>query len=951
MTTRSHVREGIGVLASVLLLFLCTLPLAAQTGRISGQVTNATTGGPVSGAQIVVQGTQIGTISNAQGRYLLLNTPVGTHTIEVTRLGFSRASASVTVGVDETAILDFQLTTEAISLDEVVVTGTAGSARRREIGNSVGVITSDDLEAMPIASTSELLQGRTAGLTIRQGDGAPGSGAEIMLRGVNTLGGPSSNRPLIYVDGVRLETGGHQHPDEANVSTTMFDDLDAGSIERIEVIKGAAATTLYGTEAAGGVIQVFTKGGGGGAPQWTATINQGFTSIGHVGPEEDPTGMHVNDCTMDPGCPESGSWVKLGYIQNYELSVRGGTDVPWYVAATFGDQTGNMDPQAAQNMSFRANFRFEPLENVSIRASNMFTRRDITFVPNGNNAEGMLLNIMRWERDYSPGHDDSAILDMDLRQQIDHFITGLNITWTPSANLSQRLNLGLDYSSSDYTEERPWGFFYRPEGERENDLALDRNITFDYAGTWSADIPWGNTLTSNFSWGAQYYDQFSWGINGFGEQFSGPGEKILQSGVITEAFEGWLRTASGGFFLQQQFGWQDRAFITLGARWDGFSTFGENFGLAFYPKISGAYTISDHEFWPSFWEAMKLRFAVGESGRAPGPFASKRTWASTSGDDLNPAVILSELGNEDVGPERTREYEGGFEGSLFQGRLALDFTYFYQETFDALLRLDRPTSIGTEQAILTNLGKVENKGFELTANATLYSGRDISWDLGGNFYTGEDAIVSLGPVTDERLKDRPVSAQFGDCVTNPDAVGERPDFEECYLGPARPTTTFGINTSVTLFRSLTLDALGEFQGGHVRQNGTARQNVRRSFWAPCQQIIDDVEAGTWSQYTAAELAKCSPRDANYGPWTMKSDFFKIRSVSASWRVPEQFLMGGIQGMTLRMQARNIFEWTKFEDGPAEGNEDGANAGWYWSTRWYYNLPVPSTYMFSASVNF
>jgi outer membrane receptor protein involved in Fe transport len=788
-------------------------------------------------------------------------------------------------------------------------------------------------------------------LTIKNMGGGPGSGAEINIRGVNTLGGPQGNRPLIYVDGVRLEKGNHQYADEAQTVASTFDDLDPNSIDRIEVIKGAAATTLYGTEAAGGVIQIFTKNGGGGAARWTFSTSQGFSDIGHVGPEEDPTSLHLKDCTMDPGCPASGSWLKKGYIQEYDFSVQGGVDVPYFFSASFGDQQGNIDPQSQATINLRGNFRFEPLDNLFIRSSNMFTRRDITFIPDGNNAEGLLLNVMRWEADYSPGHDDSAILDMKLRQQIDHFITSLQVQWTPSVTMNHRLNVGMDYSTSDYTEERPWGFFYQPTGDREVDLALDRNITVDYAGSWTTDLPFFG-ISSNFSWGAQYYDEYSWGLNGFGEEFAGPGDKLVDSGTTTDAYEEWLRVASGGFFAQEQFGWNDRLFITVGARWDGFSTFGENFGLAFYPKISGAYTISDHDFWPDFWDTMKLRFAIGESGRAPSPFASQRTWNSTSGDDVKPAVILGELGNEDVGPERTREIEAGFEGSLFEGRLSMDFTYFNQRTTDALLRLDRPTSIGTEQSILTNLGRVDNVGFEFTANAMLYTGSNFSFDLGGNYYHGEDEVVSLGPVTDERLKGRPVSAQFADCVTNPDEVGVRPKFEECYKGPARPTTTFGITPRLTFFRRLTLEGLGEYQGGHVRQNGTARQNVRRDFWASCQQIIDDVNDGTWSQYTAAQLAKCSPRDANYGPWTLPGDFFRIRSLVLSYRMPEDILPGQISGMTLRLQGRNLWHWTRFEDGdPEAAGYEGLAGSWYDSIRWYYGLPLPRVFLFSATVNF
>jgi len=227
----------------------------------------------------------------------------------------------------------------------------------------------------------------------------------------------------------------------------------------------------------------------------------------------------------------------------------------------------------------------------------------------------------------------------------------------------------------------------------------------------------------------------------------------------------------------------------------------------------------------------------------------------------------------------------------------------------------------------------------------------VSWSVGGNFWHGENEIVSLGPVTDERLKGRPVDAQFGDVVQNPDEVGVRPKFEEEYLGPARPTTTWGLTTQATFMQRFTLDVLGEFQGGHVRQAGTARQNVRRDYWAPCQQVITDVRAGDISGYTAKELGLCSPRDASYGEWTQAADFFRLRSVSLSYRVPDDFLPAGASGLTLRLQGRNLWHTTDWPGIDPEGNSYGTAAGWYWSTREYYNLPVPRTFMFSATVNF
>ena len=136
---------------------------------------------------------------------------------------YALETLQVTVGAGETAVADFTLRTEAINLDELVVTGTAGSARRREIGNTVGVINSDDLEAQPIVSVTDVLQGRTAGLTVTSMGGNAGSASEITLRGVNTLGSPSGNQPLVYVDGVRMQMSYYADSGEANTRAGAFD--------------------------------------------------------------------------------------------------------------------------------------------------------------------------------------------------------------------------------------------------------------------------------------------------------------------------------------------------------------------------------------------------------------------------------------------------------------------------------------------------------------------------------------------------------------------------------------------------------------------------------------------------------------------------------------------------------------------------------------------------------
>ncbi len=346
---------------------------------------------------------------------------------------------------------------------------------------------------------------------------------------------------------------------------------------------------------------------------------------------------------------------------------------------------------------------------------------------------------------------------------------------------------------------------------------------------------------------------------------------------------------------------------------------------------------------------MKLRAAIGESGRAPAPFASNRTWSSVSGDTRQAAVILRELGNPEVGPERTREIEAGFEGSLMDGRLSYDVTYFHQNTTDALIRIQHPPSIGTEQAVLTNFGEIENRGIELLLNASVVRRPAIAWDVGGNLSTANNEVIRLGNVDDPRRLGRPIDAEFGDVVINPDEVGVDPIFEERYLGPRVPTLTWGVNSRLTVFRRLTLDVLGEAQTGHVHSASVARQNVAREFWAPCNYVFEAIDAGDTSGLTARELGMCDPDEVTYGMWTTKGDFFKLRSVSLSYRLPDSLLPGGASGLTVRLMGRNLFTATDYPGLDPELAEGGA--GRIYNTFEYYDVPPAKQILLNVSVNF
>jgi TonB-linked SusC/RagA family outer membrane protein len=1001
-------RAAAPLLGAAVLLAAAQAPARAQTGNITGVVRNATNGQPLAGAQVGIPALNTGIQANNVGRYVLQNVPAGTHTVEVRFIGYGTVTAEVVVPADGAVIQDFEMRSEAISLEGVVVTGTAGAARRREIGNSVTQLNEDVFQSAPVSTVADIMQGRALGATVLTNGGQTGAGSTIKLRGNNSVS--FSNVPLVYMDGVRVRERGLIHSDEANQQTNPFDDINPADIERIEIIKGAAATTLYGTEAAGGVIQIFTKRGVAGAPAWSMSVDQGWNTLGHIGPPPDvnPTGLGMNNCNFtgdanfsggdpqfpaDPTCPANGSWLKTGYQQSYNLSVRGGAErMNYFVSGRWSTEGGVFDTgvddngikrpdQGQESWNLRGNFAFAPAEDLDVRFNTFYAHRDVTWVPDGNNAEGLLLNVFRGGRDYT-NDEDGKLLDMDITNINDRFTSGVNMIWSPAPSMQHRLNAGIDWTRNEYFEERPWGYFYRQLGDRETDERTYRKLTLDYAGSWTSEIL---GMSSRFSLGGQLYNDFITGTNGFGQDFAGPGEKVLHSGAITSATEVNSTVTSGGFFFEEMLGLADRFFLTLGLRVDGHSAFGKDFGLETYPKASFSYVVSDEAFFPAGFGTLKLRGAFGSSGKAPGLFDAARTWASVAGDNGRPGVTPDNLGNPTLGPERSTEYEAGFEGTTLNDRIAFEYQYFLQKTTDALIPVTQIPSGGFVGSQFENVGLVSNRGHEVFVNANLLATDALIWDVGVGLATANSRVEDLGvldrinfgwrnyvnaPVecTEELANQTdfdgngfigqgctpgemvyfPLPAFCHDRVQNPDEVGAPRYVEQC-LGSTTPTHNYNINTSLTLGQRLTLDVVGEGMGGHWLSSGTAYQNARRSVWPLCRDTNTAISDGRRDQLTAGERALCDPSVTRYGMWTQPADFFKLRSVSLSYRLPPAWIPGGFRSATIRLQGRNLFTRTNFEGVDPEAFEDGSADVLF--RQEYYNLPPYRSVLLSARVDF
>jgi TonB-dependent SusC/RagA subfamily outer membrane receptor len=381
---------------------LCTVSAQAQTGEISGRVTDAVTGEPLEAAAVVVLGTNIRARTRVDGLYNLMGVAMGQHRLRVMIIGYATQTATANVQSGLTTTVDFALNASVISLDAMVVTGQAGAVSRREIGNSISTIGAETIANLPISDVGQALQGLAAGVTVMDNSGQVGVGQRIRLRGINSVS--MGNQPLIYVDGVRiLDRALNDDPETGNLAPSPLHDINPEDIERVEVVKGAAATTLYGTEASAGVIQIFTRRGSQGAPRWSISIDQGFNNQGHIGPSKDinPTGLGMNNCNFtgiagDPefatgdwmfpadtlGCPESGSWFRNGHLQRYNVSVRGGSeDMNYFLSARWGSENGTVAPQNSTDYSIRANLGFSLGPTMTLQFNTNYARRDVTWIP------------------------------------------------------------------------------------------------------------------------------------------------------------------------------------------------------------------------------------------------------------------------------------------------------------------------------------------------------------------------------------------------------------------------------------------------------------------------------------------------------------------------------------------------------------------------------------------
>ncbi len=973
----------------------------AQQGTVAGRVTDQANGQPLVGARVTVPGTSLIAQTNVEGRYSLSRVPGGQVTVRASAVGFGAASRVVTVNPGETAVVDLALALSPYSLDEVVITST-GDQAKREVGNSIARIDVAKLvETAPITNVTDLLIAKAAGVDVLPGT-VTGAPSRVRIRGTNSLS--LTNEPVYFLDGIRVTSQNRSSGvcDVGCAPPSRINDLNPEDFESIEVVKGPAASALYGTDAANGVVVIKTKHGQPGKARWTVYAEQGAINDNNDYPDA-VRGWRTGTTTATTSTPTNGVQCILtqaasgacvqdsvtrfnlfkdprttplgtGHRQQYGLQVSGGSDaVRYYVSGEWENELGQTkmpqfavdsllalrqiselpgdeaQPNALRRTSIRANVAANPNPRVDLEASTTFITSKLRIPPTDNNTTGLLSNALG-----GPGNKDNGrygyrlftpneMFSEALGQDVNRFIGSGTGRWRPTSWLAFRAVGGVDYASRLDTD--PTYFQY----------TLDVNAT--------ASFTLSPKLTSRTTVGGQYFKTKNDLSVAIGENLAG-GASTVTGAAIPTVRESTTVSATVGAFVEQQFGYKDRLFVNGGLRADDNSAFGKDFKTVYYPKLSVSYVISEEPFFPrwSWINSVRLRGAIGASGVQPGTTDATRFFlpqtASVNGVDT-PSLVYSAVGNSVLKPERAREYEVGGEATLFNSRVYLDVTYYNKRTSNALIARQLPPSAGGPINRFENLGAVVNRGIEALANLHIVDKPGFGFDLTVNAAYNTNFIADMGglpPIigtTTRQTRGYPINGWWQRPYTFNDANGDgiitaneiTVQDSAVFVGYANPRWEAVYVPGFDLFnKRLRIQGLLDHKSGYYQLNGTER--IRCESRLNCEGLVDP-KAPLWEQARVVALRE-TPSRTQWG-FIEKATFIRLREASATYELPAAWAQSfRATRASFTIAVRNLWKATGFSGIDPEANYFEGATGIVSN---FQTAPPPTFWSFRLNVGF
>lgn len=874
--------------------------------KMKGIILDKKTMERLPGVSLMIMDTSEGTVTNVDGEFQL--TAAQGATVRISYIGY----VTQTIRVEPNAEVTIQLDEDNFKLDEVVVTGQGAEVQKRRLSSNVATVGEDELKFMPTARVDQMLQNALPNVQINLNSGQAGTTSLVKSRGLSSAF--SNSTPVIYVDGVRV--------DNLNTGTTLNNSLSGNSavsgsigdipmenIDHIEYVTGGAATTLYGSDAANGVIQIFTKKGRDQKTSYyVETQLEADVANGQ---------FYHFERTKD-------LLHKTGFTQKYRIGFDGGTEKYGYsFGASMSNSTGTLIHNQNEDRKYDLRFGSRVQLGKGLEYQNSFGMviQDFSRSRNGNQGgytglwftEGSAATNFHYTNQQgelvSYGADIDALDDyaysqmkafvnkaealQNNRESVRRFQTSQSLSYQPLKNLTLKGVMGVDYRMNTNkritTNEYLIHTQQEPEGTSDAGSIgnFDRKyfgLTIDLNGQYK--YRYKDLFSSITTAGFQYFSTYDHQSTYNGTNVRDGAQIIEGAGTLTAGE--WLSYLYNyGWFIQENIGFKDRYYIDLGLRSDYNTAFGDNVGWQYYPKVGFSYIMSDEPFMRDIvsnglLNNFRLFANYGIAGSYPPPFEYQRTVAFNSFLG-NQAASFGNYGNPDLAPEKKHSYEAGFNVVLFNQMVNLGFTYYYALTKDALFSIPSLPSSGQEANYLANAGEIENKGIELSLGLQLVNTRDWNVRLNASFNTNKNKVLDLGtavPFAVGGFSTRTVQTAVAEgksvgfirgykAVLNPDnTLKEVLPLQD--LGQTLPKG-YGNFSLFATYKNLTFMMNGDYQyGGHVHSfDRQFRFSKGLKDDAIPEEALEGLDqAANWLNFT------------NF--FVEKSDYIKIRNIGLSY---------------------------------------------------------------------
>jgi TonB-linked SusC/RagA family outer membrane protein len=942
-----------------------------QIGTISGHVTDSASGKGIGGVAIVVEGTQLSTTTAGDGGYTIRGVPAGNRSITARRLGFVRRSQAVTVGDNDLTTIDFVLVPTPTMLGEVVTTAT-GDQRIVELGHVVGRINADSVvKSAPVSSISELLNGRMPGVQVNTYQGTVGGDVALQVRAPNTIN--LSTEPIVIVDGVRYTSNAAARVNLGSgnfvESTSPLNDLNPNEIESIEIAKGPSAATLYGTDAANGVIILKTKRGRPGPARWNAYVKGGATTIPQIGYPDAYWGWRTirgapsltSSCTLDQVgrglCTQDSVTVMPNPLNNpaltifqraprweYGANVSGGSaDLRYFFAADLEDATGpvrmphtmadsissvrellpeQLNPNALSKVNLRSNITATLGSTAELQVNVGYSNRATRTLGGGfNNPYAGAFGGPTPGLPYGSKGPDQ-LFSRTTTERVNRLFSSVTGHWSPVSWLLARGSGGLDVSSLTRSSLVRRGEAPRTLSRTFSTGEVDDDRGRQLAGTWevAATATFSSTrVSSRTTAGAQYLRILDDVLGSTGKDLP-PGASTIGAAASVQSSQNYREQVTLGSYFEQSFGFNQRLFLTGALRRDGASTFGRNYTAAVYPKIGISWLLSNEPALPRIpmIDELRLRYAFGASGQQPQPGWNRPGYAvqqAVLDGSLTNAYTVNSLGNPELRPEQVREHEFGFDATTFDHRVQLGLTWHGRRTIDQIVNVALPPGLGN---MFTNLGVTTSSGFESQLSARLFESRALSWEIGFLHSSYVTTLRHLGGAVARRspfggwVEGYPLGARFQRPLSFKDTNGDgiisvlEVQFGDTAVYVGQSTPP----RSQTITNTVSLlDRRLRLSGLVERRSGFTQVNSGHR--AQCSSAIcrERIDPRTALSQQAAGIAPLALGDYTY---IEPGDFTRLREVTLAADLPLAAARAlRFSSATVSLQGRNLALWTSY----------------------------------------